>query len=353
MRILKKLQLGRLVTPIPDRKRPVYRWFQLKESFSSGLVLMLCDLWKPSRESVILDPFCGAGTTLLASKEAGVPSIGLDVPPLFLMASRAKTAEYDVDELRRLAREVLAAERKPVETPEWVRRYFPPTVPEEIASLREEISRLQGREKDFFLLALVRAGVRCSWAEVDGAAIKVRRRKVRPLREVLGSVISEMLADLQELRTQNVEVRVERGDARRMDLPDESVDMVVTSPPYLFKGEYTSAHRLEEWISGLRPDPGEFFGEPAEDAEKYFSDMADFLKELGRVLRPKARACLAISDGCSKSGVVRVLDRICELLDGTGLVAKSAVLVNERWCTTPSRRKLGRAGEYLLTVEKK
>ena len=62
IRVSKKLEFGKLVTPIFDRNRPVYRWFQMKESFSSGLVKMLLDLWELKNE-VVLDPFCGAGTT--------------------------------------------------------------------------------------------------------------------------------------------------------------------------------------------------------------------------------------------------------------------------------------------------
>lgn len=356
MKISKKLQLGRFVTPIPDRQRPVYRWFQLKESFSSHLVLMLLDLWKPNRNSLVLDPFCGAGTTLLACKEAGFPSVGFDVHPLFLFASRVKTSDYDLAKLHQLAGEILTAEVEPRETvPEWISKFFPPKIPELILGLREHISKLEERERNLFLFALARAAVRCSWAEVDGAVLKVKKRKVRPLGQVLKDTIGEMLDDLKKLPTHPVKVRIEECDARRMNLPEESVDVTITSPPYLFKGEYIRAHRLEEWVLDIHPEPGAFFGGHSDDSdpEEYFKDMARFMEELSRVSRPAAKACLVISDGCSKEGVVRIIERVAEIARDVGFSVKKAILVNERWCTTPSRRKIGKAGEYLLMLEKK
>ncbi len=51
--------------------------------------------------SIILDPFCGSGVTLLQSSMNGHDSIGLDINPLALAIARAKTARYDSDLLNR------------------------------------------------------------------------------------------------------------------------------------------------------------------------------------------------------------------------------------------------------------
>ncbi|MEM1689472.1 MAG: DNA methyltransferase [Candidatus Hadarchaeales archaeon] len=356
MKISKKLQFGKFVTPIPDKQRPVYRWFQLKESFSSHLVLTLLDLWKPDRNSLVLDPFCGAGTTLLACKEAGLSSIGFDVHPLFLFASRVKTSDYDLARLHQLMNEIIAVEVEPGEiAPEWVRKFFPPKIPELILSLKEKILKLEERERNFFLLALMKAALHCSWAEVDGAVLKVRKRKVKPLLTIFKEVTEGMLEDLRNLPTKPAKVRIERCDARRMNLPDESIDITITSPPYLFKGEYIRAYKIEEWILDVQTNIESFFGGWADDSspEEYFSDMARFMEELFRVSRSAAKVCLVISDGCSKRGVVKVIEKVSEIAKDVGFSVKKAILVNERWCTTPSRRKLGKAGEYLLMLEKK
>ena len=53
------------------------------------------------KESIILDPFCGSGVTLLQSSLHGNNSIGLDINPLALAIARAKTTKYDSDVLKR------------------------------------------------------------------------------------------------------------------------------------------------------------------------------------------------------------------------------------------------------------
>lgn len=352
MKVWRRLQFGRIVTPIPDRSRPVYRWFQMEESFSSQLVLTLCSLWEVGEDSLVLDPFCGAGTTPLACREIGVPSIGFDVHPLCLFVSKAKTADYDLGALEEGMGRVLGAGAVEERPPPWVERYFPPGVLPEISGVKREAERIGRKERMFFLLGLVRAAMACSWARVDGAVLKVKRRRVGPFRRILSRILSEMLEDLRKFGARGSEPRIEECDARRMDLPEASVDAVITSPPYLFKDEYVRVHRLEEWLLSLRPKPPEMFFRSS-DQEEYFSDMREFIGELARVLKPGGLSCLVVADGCSARGVVRVVDRICQMAGESGLSVKKVMLVNERWCTTPSRRKIGRAGEYIFILQKR
>ncbi|KKK77517.1 hypothetical protein LCGC14_2852820, partial [marine sediment metagenome] len=45
-------------------------------------------------------PFMGSGSTLVACRERGLDSYGFDVSPLGVLASRAKTNDYDPEELK-------------------------------------------------------------------------------------------------------------------------------------------------------------------------------------------------------------------------------------------------------------
>jgi DNA modification methylase len=149
------------------------------------------------------------------------------------------------------------------------------------------------------------------------------------------------------------------------------VSTVITSPPYLRKEEYIHAYAFEEWLFGLDElKPEELIGVRAKDAPEgdfprivcredeplgaklYFKDMFDFLLELHRVCKPRAKVCIVTSDGCFREGVVEVCVRLSELAEEAGFKPKKAVIVNERWCTTPSRRKLGIMRESLLMWEK-
>lgn len=47
-----------------------------------------------NKKIVLLDPFCGSGTSLLVSKELGIPSIGMDINPYAVMLTRVKSKRY-------------------------------------------------------------------------------------------------------------------------------------------------------------------------------------------------------------------------------------------------------------------
>ncbi len=95
-----RLQYRRWVTPQPLAHAPVHRWFTFPHSFSREMVWELIDEWGLGPEDHILDPFVGAGTTLVAAKERGISATGVDLSPLATFVSRVKTTEYQLDEVQ-------------------------------------------------------------------------------------------------------------------------------------------------------------------------------------------------------------------------------------------------------------
>lgn len=86
-----------LVNFAPSADRPIHRWFWYREGYSLDLVTELIS--ELPRGSVVLDPFCGAGTTLVAAKEKGLPSVGFDVNPISILVSRVKTTKLSANEV--------------------------------------------------------------------------------------------------------------------------------------------------------------------------------------------------------------------------------------------------------------
>ena len=371
MKIVEKLQLGRLATPLPDRRRPVYNWFPMKEAFSRDLVGLLVETWGLREGNLVLDPFVGVGTTALACKELGIDCVGYDVHPALLLASRVKVGDYDIDKLRAAVRELMGSkfEKSEVKAPGFVARVFPKPVLEDLAHFRRRISEVRDEViREFMSLGLAVAAMKCSWARKEGAAIRVVKRPVPPLRKELKRQLLRMCVDLELFRAKGAKVTIEHCDARKIRLGDESVDAVITSPPYLNKPEYIHAYRLEQWIMGLespdvkelvgvREGAGEDLSEVSEfsgppEAKIYFKDLLAVLRELHRVCRRGAKLCFVTSDGCFPDGVVEVCGALSELAERAGLKAKRIIVVNKRYCTTPARRKIGITREGLLLWEK-
>ncbi len=370
LKVVEKLQLGRLATPLPDRRRPVYNWLPMKESFCRDLVGLLAETWR-LEDDLVLDPFCGVGTTPLACKELGINCVGYDVHPVMLFASRVKLRDYDVTGLRESIDELLGSklERRDVDVPGFVARVFPKPVLDDICSFRRIIMGVEDEAtREFMLLGLANAAMRCSWAHKDGAAVKVVKRHVPPLGKALKGQLMQMCHDVEHFSAKPADVRIEHCDVREMKLEDESVDAVITSPPYLRKQEYIRAHRIEQWVIGFEgPRAEELIGVRAGDVvgedfskvsefvegrplevKTYFKDMYDAIKELYRVCRHGANVCLVTSDGCSPEGAVEVCVPLSELAEKAGFRAKKVIVVNKRHCTTPARKKVGIACEALL-----
>src|SRR5207249_1648220 len=98
--IKEKLALGKYVTPKPLKDKPIHCWYIFPHSFTCELVHELIDRWGLAATDEILDPFVGAGTTLLAAKEKGIPATGYDLSPLAVLITRVKVANYEMGRLK-------------------------------------------------------------------------------------------------------------------------------------------------------------------------------------------------------------------------------------------------------------
>jgi ubiquinone/menaquinone biosynthesis C-methylase UbiE len=374
MRVSERPDLGKLATFQPNKNLPVYRWFLFKEGFSRDLVFLLAETFQLTQGDLVLDPFCGSGTVPLACKQLGINCVSFDVHPVMLFTSRVKVRDYDLDEIKRESKRLLKLkfERPQFSSSSFIARFFPRHVLEDIVFFKEKIAELKDEKlRDFFLLALMGAAMRCSYAYKDGAALKVRERRLPYFRGELRRRIAQMCYDLARFDKRSCSIEIKRGDARKLELPDESVDAVITSPPYLGKTEYIYSFRLERelflngeentssfiqlgarnWEKNIN-EVKEVVGELHGDSLNYFADMWAVLKEMYRVCKSNSKVGLVASDGCSSEGVIEVCHRLSELAERVGFRAKKMIILNKRFCTTPSRRKLGITNESLLLWEK-
>jgi hypothetical protein len=245
------------VTPKPLHNKPIHRWYILPHSFSSELVHALIDEWRLGKKDRILDPFVGAGTTLLAAKERGIPATGYDLSPLAVLAAQAKIATYDVPSLEkawtslRNAMDAAPWDRARRDYPELVRAALPGKLLggfEAIALGIERLPNVSSVERDFFSLALLRTIPQYSRAIATGGWLKWRRggKKATSLRSDVEAHVREMINDLKETKLRNGSGWNARlGDARQ--LPDRGgrYSAVITSPPYPNRHDYTRVFGVE------------------------------------------------------------------------------------------------------------
>lgn len=271
--------------------RPAHDWYRFVLSFPPHLVREYLARFNVGPKQIVLDPFCGTGTTLVECAKLGIPSIGVEANPMAHFASQVKVDwTPDPDGLLKHAREVAEYTRVQLED-EGIDDgpslpLFPTgrrissvvgsplrTLPPEQAKLllAHSISPVP-LHKTFALLDCLRT--RCDKRYYDHECLALSKALVTTISNLHfgpevgvgpakmdSPVVALWLAevqtigdDLRRLRSiHGVPARVHRADSRRIAQVVEahSVDAVITSPPYPNEKDYTRTTRLESVLFGF------------------------------------------------------------------------------------------------------
>jgi len=266
--------------------RAAHDWYRFILSFPPHLVREYIQRFEVAAQKCVLDPFCGTGTTLVECKKQGVPSIGVEAHPMACFASQVKVNwNADPDGLLR------HAERVAVLTLERLRAdgiddealplfHLPRKRVRELLSLPPEsfdlllkgsisplplhktlvlLQRLSQHGDERFgqyeRLALARALVFQISNLEFGPEVGVGRPKPdSPVVAPWFNAVRAIADDLRHLRRLNeTSAVVRQADARRLAsvLEPNSVDAVITSPPYPNEKDYTRTTRLESVLLGF------------------------------------------------------------------------------------------------------
>ena len=107
--------------------RAVHNWFRFVLSFPPHLVREWLERFSARPKSVLLDPFCGTGTTLVEAKLRGIPSLGIEATPVGHFASSVKVDwSPDPAGLTRYKEEVVAKARQRLKG-QGLENQLPPT----------------------------------------------------------------------------------------------------------------------------------------------------------------------------------------------------------------------------------
>jgi SAM-dependent methyltransferase len=347
-----KPEWGRLATFVPNKRLPVYNWLYFREGFARDEVFNLLDLFRVGKGKWVLDPYCGSGTTLLACRERGVNSVGTDLLPLAVLASRAKTRDYEVSCLKESARELFGKKFRKTGISCPYRRFFNRHVLEDVVFFRQAISSIRDREtREFFLLGLVSSAVRASWIYKDGNVLRVRKHPVSPFRKFFKRRISRMIREAGKFSGRGKAV-VKLSDPAKLDVWDETIDAVITSPPYLNQIDYSKVYSLENWIVGENAALPSYLGPGSE--ERYFKDLGEVLREMFRVCKKGAEAGIIVGNAYFP-GEDRIVEsdlRLAGLGEEAGFRARKILVLNRRFALQRRTIKRGVLRESLVLLEK-
>jgi DNA modification methylase len=348
----------------------------------------------------VLDPMVGSGTVVALARSRKHSAIGVDIDPLAVLISRVWTSAVDAQRTNAKAREVLHRARKifvglrtaeayprraDLETREFVAYWFDPYARRQLAALSIAIARVRDEQtRDVLLCALSRLIITKS----SGASLamdlshsrphkKFRSAPVKPFRKFLEAVayVAENCVDKRS-GGRGPAPRVCLGDARKLPVLDVSIDLVVTSPPYLNAIDYIRCSKFSlVWMGYRIPDLRELRGESVgtesagsdskNDPEiqaivdglklspelstrdeavltRYIADMRRAMREVARVLVPGGKAVYVMGENTIRGTYIRNSQIISAIAGLCGLRLKERRVrnlpANRRYLPPPSSR---------------
>lgn len=266
---------NRTVNRIDCADLPVHRWYRFVLSFPPHLVRDYLHEFDLKAGGMVLDPFCGTGTTLVECKKSGVRSVGLEAMPMARFASQAKIDwQVDPDNLMAFAQEVATLAGHKLRTA--AKQNALRTLPAELSklliagsiaerplhktlvlmdSIRDLRSSVDGKVFDLALLALAKMVVNDASNLHFGPEVGVRRcRNDAPVVQCWLKRVEDIHDDLCSLSANaSACAHVHLADSRQCEsyLEEKSVDAVICSPPYPNEKDYSRTTRLESVILGF------------------------------------------------------------------------------------------------------
>jgi DNA modification methylase len=260
--------LGQYSGPITFRSnesRGIHRWWPYVQGYSAEFVAGVLAAADLPPGSTILDPFAGSGTTLVEARRAGMRAWGSEILPPAALAARVKTHfELDGRSLQAAGRRVVvrARARRAGKLPflRETERQFSPRALSQLTRLRDSLPPEGSFEADALRLAFGRILIPSSRLH-RSPCLGYRRSHVEdegsPPYQRFESAVEDMRVDLEvagtERATWGPPARVEQQDARRALWPANSVDLAITSPPYVNGMDYVMNYKIDlAWLGYAR-----------------------------------------------------------------------------------------------------
>ncbi len=254
--------------------RSFHDWYRFVLSFPPHLVKNYINSFSLSKEDVVLDPFCGTGTTIVEAKKNSIQSIGIEPSPMAAFASKVKTTwTVQPDEVIQCSEKIVRKVRREFEKSKNC--YLRLTPDQESVILRNSINELPLHKcllilheiekvkkidvKNLLLLAFSHIAVYSASNLKFGPEVGVRRQKkedANVIEDFQDKVIT-MVDDLQTVSgVDDTKSLIISADSRELNgsLKKESIDAVITSPPYPNEKDYTRTTRLESVLLGMIKD---------------------------------------------------------------------------------------------------
>lgn len=294
----------------------------------SGMVNVLINLFSKQGDT-ILDPFSGSGVVPLEAVLAERCALANDLSPYAFVLTKGKleAPKNEMDALKRAGSlcDVIEAQAPSTDTkdvPDWVKEFFhPKTLTEALLAFR-----ILREQEDYFLLSCLLGilhHVRPGFLSYPASHLVPYLRKSKypaeeypemyQYRDLRSRLLSKVRrAYRRSILPPNWEHRqYQVWQVNAMDLPigNETVDTIISSPPYFGALDYARDNRLRLWFLGCE-NWKQLDNSLTANSKVYVPQMSACLGEMVRVLKPNSYCILVLGD-VEKDGKIK---RTAEIL---------------------------------------
>ncbi len=239
-----------------NMKLPVHRWFRYSAGFSAMWVESLISQALKQGNVTVLDPFAGSGTTLLVSEKLGAQCYGIEAHPFVARIAKAKLLyKTDVDRYREHILDIIKIadniKGSVQDYPKLIRECFKDSSLECLDKLQKAYLQLADNSPESELAWLTIVAILRHVSHVGTAPWqyvlpnKSKQSYLEPI--VAFTLMAETIAsDMITTNAKSVKAQIIQSDARYcQEVPDNKINLVITSPPYANNYDYADATRLE------------------------------------------------------------------------------------------------------------
>jgi DNA modification methylase len=290
---------------------------------ASGLIKLLS-----TEGDLILDPLCGSGTTLVEAARLRRRAIGVDINPVAVLISRVKAMGVDPCRVRELAKvhledlrlRVVAARTGQMsldgacprsQESTWrmehpvLNKWFPRANLVEADSIQRLIDGSPLDVRPILQVALSDVLRASSYAH-SGYPNVMFDKRLRPRRapaERYAAKVRDFVERIAQLNEQvdMRDVRVVMGDGRQLPIASETVDAIITHPPYIGAVPYAEYQALSLHWLGFEPkwlDRVLWGGrrQSRDVVERFLNSSELVFAEMWRVLKPGGYSGLLVGN---------------------------------------------------------